>query len=69
MYSLSVGASDRLQTLQWISRWVCLCLDAHNFVAGPASRADEISGMMPAVISDPRPATAQPTCLEAKFNT
>ena len=27
-------------------RWVCLCLDAHNFVAGPAPRADEISRMM-----------------------
>jgi hypothetical protein len=27
-------------------RRVCLCLDAHNFVAGPASKADEISGMM-----------------------
>src|SRR5262249_61993130 len=25
---------------------VCLCLDAHNFVAGPAPRADEISRMM-----------------------
>src|SRR5262245_19778870 len=27
-------------------RWVCLCLDAHNFVVGPAPRADEISRMM-----------------------
>src|SRR5215831_14008279 len=27
-------------------RRVCLCLDAHNFVAGPAPRADEISRMM-----------------------
>src|SRR5262245_2300538 len=27
-------------------RWVCLCLDAHNFVVGPAPRADEISKMM-----------------------
>src|SRR5262245_53660470 len=26
-------------------RWVCLCLDAHNFVIGPASRADEINRM------------------------
>src|SRR5262245_7663534 len=27
-------------------RWVCLCLDVHNFVAGPAPRADEIGRMM-----------------------
>src|SRR5262249_23246066 len=27
-------------------RWVCLCLDAHNFVVGSAPRADEISRMM-----------------------
>jgi hypothetical protein len=50
-------------------RWVCLCLDAHNFVVGPAPRADEIRRMMHRSHVQPRPATArqQPTCCETKF--
>src|SRR5262249_41960781 len=47
-------------------RWVCLWLDAHNFVAGPAPRADEISRSHVQPPAPRQPASSLPCC-EAKF--